>query len=166
MWSYGGSVHARRALSRLITRRNPYCCTAEPLASAALTTTTTTTKSPGEDTCATSCISSAAVALACLLASTDSEASLKHAGSSDDGIRGGRAYCRGQKIVWVDSYGRKVAVQEKDMPNHALATQENATDGAIPRFCPYVIVGFGIAGQAALRALLERDPAAHVLVVD
>lgn len=29
-----------------------------------------------------------------------------------------------------------------------------------------MILGYGVAGQAALRALLERDPAARVLVVD
>lgn len=34
------------------------------------------------------------------------------------------------------------------------------------RYYPYVILGYGVAGQAALRALLERDPAARVLVVD
>lgn len=34
------------------------------------------------------------------------------------------------------------------------------------RFYPYVIVGYGVAGQAALKALLERDPGARVLVID
>lgn len=35
-----------------------------------------------------------------------------------------------------------------------------------PRYYPYVILGYGVAGRAALAALLERDPAAKVLVVD
>lgn len=34
------------------------------------------------------------------------------------------------------------------------------------RFYPYVVVGYGVAGQAALKALLERDPGARVLVID
>ncbi|CAN0181141.1 unnamed protein product, partial [Ectocarpus fasciculatus] len=34
------------------------------------------------------------------------------------------------------------------------------------RYFPYVILGYGVAGRAALAALLERDPLAKVLVVD
>lgn len=34
------------------------------------------------------------------------------------------------------------------------------------RYYPYVILGYGVAGQAALKALLKQDPAARVLVVD
>lgn len=31
---------------------------------------------------------------------------------------------------------------------------------------PYVIVGYGVAGKAALRGILEQDPGARVLVID
>ena len=34
------------------------------------------------------------------------------------------------------------------------------------QFYPYVIIGYGVAGQSALRALLAHKPAAKVLVVD
>lgn len=34
------------------------------------------------------------------------------------------------------------------------------------RYYPYLILGYGVAGKAALAALLERDPLAKVLVVD
>ena len=36
----------------------------------------------------------------------------------------------------------------------------------IRRYYPYVILGYGVAGKAALAALLEREPLAKVLVVD
>lgn len=46
------------------------------------------------------------------------------------------------------------------------ASPHPPADPSLHRYCPYVILGYGIAGQAALRALLEREPTAHVLVVD
>ncbi|CAM9248189.1 unnamed protein product [Scytosiphon promiscuus] len=73
--------------------------------------------------------------------------------------------CEGEKIVWVDAYGKKVAVHEKgpQVPGGGSGQPEPL---APERYYPYVILGYGVAGRAALTALLERDPSARVLVVD
>eukprot|EP00903_Cladosiphon_okamuranus_P009619 g9155.t1 len=69
-----------------------------------------------------------------------------------------------EKIVWVDAHGKKVAVHEKEPQQPSVkAGQPEATP---ERYFPYLILGYGVAGKAALAALLERDPLAKVLVVD
>ncbi|CAN0381327.1 unnamed protein product, partial [Ectocarpus sp. 12 AP-2014] len=76
-----------------------------------------------------------------------------------------RSTCDGEKIVWVDAHGKKVAVHQKERPH-------SPEEAGLPelskpnRYFPYVILGYGVAGRAALAALLERDPLAKVLVVD
>ncbi|CAM9836992.1 unnamed protein product, partial [Hapterophycus canaliculatus] len=73
--------------------------------------------------------------------------------------------CEGEKIVWVDAHGKKVAVHEKG-PQAPGGGNGQPEPPKPDRYFPYVILGYGVAGKAALTALLERDPSARVLVID
>ncbi|CAM9351720.1 unnamed protein product, partial [Ectocarpus sp. 8 AP-2014] len=76
-----------------------------------------------------------------------------------------RSTCDGEKIIWVDAHGKKVAVHQKERP-HSPEEAGQSELSKPDRYFPYVILGYGVAGRAALAALLERDPLAKVLVVD
>ncbi|CAM9394642.1 unnamed protein product, partial [Choristocarpus tenellus] len=80
-------------------------------------------------------------------------------------IAGSTSYvveAEGEKIIWADVHSKKVAVHEKRLPS--AATSIDSVSGL--RRYPYVILGYGVAGRAALSSLLEHDPTARVLVVD